>query len=306
MKVFKKMALVALLAATTQSFAGEIMSSSEALPGPAVSETGGLAPMSISELASVEGGTFFAPISSNQMIMSIIGGVAYAVGGAPGLYITVGPVGHSGAKVIDHLFCSVTTRMATVMLLQSQFAALRAENDRTAGYADMAIALTYGIGFQLLATGCHYAATVIEQKITVKQQLNEIKEKKGRKLLALPDDKSRKMLTDKWWDQDRWVAWALSTANTERDSILYNRDLELETLRLRSECVLRGPAVYPACVKRFTDELGLVMSAIETHTSNFKKAVEQNGLAQRDHAVSLGVFNRELFNKGNKLSYEID
>lgn len=306
MKVFKKMALVALLAATTQSFAGEVLSSSGTLLGPAVRDVGELAPMSTSELASVEGGTYFGPLTPNQIIMSVIGGVAFAVGGSPGLYINVGPVNHSGAKVIDHMFCSTFPKVATAMLTQSQLSAAKKDDDRTVGYADIAIGLTYGIGFQLLATGCHYAASVIEQKMLVEEKLGEINAQKGRRLLAMTDTKSRKMLTDKWEKHDRWVKWALDNAVIQRDGVEKYTALKEEAIRTRSECWFGGPKTVAQCNDYYNKQILSVGIEITRHMSEFEKALEQVGLAQRDHAESVGIFNRELFNDHVKLSYEID
>lgn len=306
MKVFKKMALVALLAATTQSFASEVMSSSGALLGPAVREIGELVPMSTSELASVQGGTYWAPLGVEQIVMSIIGGVAFAVGGSPGLYINVGPVNHSGGKVVDHMICSTLPKVATAMLTQSQLSAIK-KDDRGVGYSDMAIGLTYGIGFQLLATGCHYAASAIDQVILVKKQLDEIDAIKGRRLLAITDTKSRKMLTDKWEKHDLWVKWALDNAVIQRDDVEKYTAIEEQTQREFGFCFNAGSgASYAQCNIQLTKKLNSVKNTIELRMDELKKALEQVGLAQRDHALSLGIFNRELFNNHIKLIYEIN
>lgn len=214
MKAFRNLAVIAAVVGISHSMAGNAFAS-DWQPAEAVSPP--VEPpvvMSAEELAVIEGGLYFGRPTRNQVLITAAAAVSgFAIGG---IQIAVKP-SNVGAQIADLLVCKGFFGTSAALLGQSQISAGRIDN-RNLGSADFGIAVAHVAGLGALSWGC---SELIEKVLVrnAEDKAREIVNNKNTSLANAAGLGGRKLLQDRWDENDRWFDWALDNAQTARDTI---------------------------------------------------------------------------------------
>ena len=121
-------------------------------------------PMSLDELSAVEGGTWIAKLTPNQVIMTLAGFTAAMIAGPISqLSIRVGKV--DIASAVDQMVCQSGIGLVGTTLSQGQISAGRID-ERQLGVADVGLTLAYSTAMTFAQRGCSKAVEAISQQIS--------------------------------------------------------------------------------------------------------------------------------------------
>ena len=277
MKVFNKLAVIALVVGTSQVFASDNLSASWQLPEQGSLQASAMVSMSVDEMSSVEGGTYYGPLTANQVIMTITGFGIAAPGNVGKVFVKLGDLSEGWGST-DGVFCQAGIAMAGQFMSQSQISAGKVD-EKTLGAADVALAFSTGVGIGFLQIGCRQALYAYQNQIRKSQiQAREIVKKKDEKIASTPPS-NRRMLIAKFDEQDQWFKWALDSAQRDRDEIERLMKDWKELKPVAEMCSATGLGYYP-CAKYYNRKSLLNRMSISNKIDDFKSSLLSVGRAQ--------------------------
>lgn len=280
MKTLRNLAALVAVVGISHSLAGTALASDWQ---PLAADKPSLEPLGVlstEEMAGIEGGTYFAPLTRNQLTIAITAGVSFLISGSGSIFIKIGDLS-TGAQFADLVVCKAGFGLAATALGQSQISAGRID-ERNLGLADVGLALGYGVGLGFLSTGCTWSIAALEAKA------REVVSKKDAALANPGGFGGRRKLLEKWDEQDKWYDWAVDTALAARDSIetlaVENRQLKEQ----RSLCWATG-ALAPVCYVNYTIRINAKAREINNKIAEFKRYMNSAGHAVRERAWWIGM-----------------
>lgn len=304
MKTCKKMAAIALLIGTSQAFASESLLASWQPPELSGLQASAMEPMSANELSGIKGGkTFYSTLSSNQITIAITGFTALVAGGIGNIFIQVDEPSSIGSKMLDTIICQGGFKLVGTLVGQSQISGANVDPKRDFGPADVGLSLGAGLGLAFLANGCSRAVYALDHGIMLAKKTGlDIEDLKTAAINA-EGTVGRKLLRDKWNEQDRWFMWALNNGVQARDNIEEAAADQSELRSTRFTCNRLG-IFYTLCLQRGQDYMAKEDAKILENSVSLKKWAIEAGKAMRERGNSIRLQYSKNNHSGN-ITYEI-
>ena len=189
-------------------------------------------------------------------------------------------------SAVDTVVCQTLVGVSGTVLAQSQISAGRVDN-RLLGAADKGLALAYGVAIPFAQRGCSKGLeAVVNYVASSKSAARDIVNNKDQKVNSINGPIGRKMLYDKFIEQDNWTDWTLSQAQASRDDVEEAKNSLTGYLEARKQC---WGITYLFCIRHLNGKIALSQLKLYDAVVDFRKNLVAVGQPLIHRAGLLGM-----------------
>ena len=301
MKTLNKLATIALLIGTGQTFAGDSLSANLHTTEPGNLQASAMEIMSADELSVVRGGTFFAPLTPNQVVIAITGFAAQAAGGANNIRFQTNS-SFSGAGGSHVVTCNAPwIRLDGTILAPGQISAGNYANHRLSA-ADVGLSFGLGVGMPFMSKGCTNSQFAIKNQVMLSETTAAaIIDRKQFKISQIKTPQEGQLLTQRWRNEDTWFRWGVTQAEAARDNALYAMNALSEALGEQTRICFEpssDAAAAKVCHDIYQGSVSAASLKVNNYINDFQKYATEAGKAAAQHAKTMGLrYEKTLFEK---------